>query len=196
MCVSRISSYKFTSYKYSMADVSPPTRVKRRRTNDVNVFYTYSPSYARRLCCARACCWLCWQCWLAIRSHRVKGLLSFCAHDVGVRAHDVALGVACEGGEDNLPHEAEDRNPRDLELLGHELELHYLDRQPELQVAPYERQPVLSGTRHGLIDGQPLHEASESKEERIVDQRNDLIEAVVLRSGTLAQGRGARQAIV
>jgi hypothetical protein len=41
-----------------------------------------------------------------------------------------------------------------------------------------------------------LHEASESKEERIVDQRNDLIEAVVLRSGTLAQGRGARQAIV
>jgi hypothetical protein len=39
-----------------------------------------------------------------------------------------------------------------------------------------------------------LHEASESKEERIVDQRNDLIEAVVLRSGTLAQGRGARRA--
>jgi hypothetical protein len=24
-----------------MADVSPLTRVKRRRTNDVNVFYTY-----------------------------------------------------------------------------------------------------------------------------------------------------------
>ena len=66
------------------------------------------------------------------------------------------------------------RGAADLQLHGHELKLNDLHRQPELQVAADEANKLLLAARDGLLDGQALDEAGQRKEERIVDERDDL----------------------